>query len=241
MTVSHRRPRGDGALHDESLYGQHADGSTVIRKGVADLSLSGLEDIIDPVVRQRVIAAAAGREPKIAFANENWPTMPSGVPIKRVRITKSDVVVAVARGARERLVKPNGNSHLELFVKDDGSRVQWRIVTRLDAYRRRAANAPVIDRTPPTDGWRYVGVLRVGDMLGKTTTLPDGRTVRETLVLENISQATLEAKRHEDARPAAVRRKTPGSRIYISSASFIRESLNRQSIDALGSCRPSNA
>jgi CRISPR-associated endonuclease Csn1 len=241
LTVSHRRPRGDGALHDESFYGTHADGSTVIRKGVADLSLSGLADIIDPVVRQRVIAAADGREPKIAFANENWPTMPSGVPIKRVRISKSDTVVPVGAGSRQRLVKPNGNSHLEVFVKDDGTRVQWRIVTRLDAYRRRAAGASVVDRTPPADGWRYLGVLRVGDMLQRAITQSDGTRLRETLVLENISQDQFEARRHDDARPAAVRRKTPGSRIRITGSSFIRERIHRVSIDALGAIRPSNA
>ena len=222
------------------MYGRHKDGTTVIRKSVLALTVDGIADIVDPVVRARVHAASGGLDPSKAFANERWPTMPSGIPIKRVRISKSDKLVSVGSAHRERLVKPNGNSHLELFVNDKGDKLQWRIVSRLDAYRRRALNGAAEDRLPPAAGWRFLMVLRVGDMLMRTVTDDDGEPRTEQLVLENISTDQIEAKLHHDARPAAVRRKTPGSRIRISSSGFLAAGFRRIAVDALGSARPSH-
>ncbi len=241
LCISHRRPGGDGALHDESLYGRHRDGTTVIRKAVQDLTSENVEAIVDPVVRACVRSALNGQEPKVAFANGRWPAMPSGVLIKRVRISKSDKVVTVGTGARLRNVKPNGNSHLEVFVNDNGSKVQWRIVTRLEAYRRRADSGSVVDRSPPADGWRFLTTLRVGDTLERTTPIATGGSIRDLLVLENISRDQIEAKLHLDARPAAIRRKTAGSRIVLTGTSFVRGGLRRLAIDALGTTRPADA
>ena len=240
IVVSHRRPGNDGPLHDESLYGQLPNGTTVIRKAIADLSRDSLESIVDPVVRERVRAACGDLEPKVAFANDQWPTMPSGTPIKRVRIEKSDKVVAVGSGHRGRLVKPNGNSHLEVFVHDSGQKVQWRIVTRLEAYRRRSVGGSVVDTTPPAVGWRYLTQLRVGDALSRTAGTQPGAE-QEIMILENISRDQIEFKLHTDARPAAVRRKIAGSRIVLSPAAFVRQSLRRLGSDALGNVRPSRA
>ncbi len=241
LQVSHRRPRGDGALHDASLYGRHADGTMVIRKPVNLLKFSALDEIVDPVVRERVRAACAGREPEKAFANGVWPTMPSGIPIKRVRIGSSVKAVPVGTGARQRLVKPNGNSHLELFINDSGNKLQWRIVTRLEAYRRRATSGSVVSKLPPDDGWRFLTTLRVGDLLERRASAEAATHEREILVLENISVDQIEAKLHTDARPAASRRKITGSRIRISPSAFLQQSIRRMSVDALGSSRPANA
>jgi CRISPR-associated endonuclease Csn1 len=240
VLVSHRRPSGDGALHDESLYGQLPDGSTVIRKSVLALNRAAIDDIVDPVVRTRVLAAVGDGDPAKVFANENWPTMPSGIPIKRVRIRKSDKLVPVGTGPRQRLVKPNGNSHLELFISDKGDKLQWRIVSRLDAYRRRATDGSSEDRTPPADGWRFLTTLRVGELLEREVARSETDET-EVLILENISKDQIELKLHRDARTAAERRKLAGSRIVVTTSSFLRGRFRKLSIDALGHARRANA
>jgi CRISPR-associated endonuclease Csn1 len=167
VKVSHRVERKvRGALHEETLYGPtEMPGEWVVRKPVEALSPAEVERIRDTSIREIVLARL--REHGIAFGRGKKPdakkmkeailgkplTMPSGVPIKKVRITKPEQTIQPLRDcdADQAYVKPGSMHHLVLFEHSDKKKRTRtaRFVSMLDATKRLKVGSPVIDRRHP--------------------------------------------------------------------------------------------
>ncbi|QDV79873.1 type II CRISPR RNA-guided endonuclease Cas9 [Botrimarina mediterranea] len=166
INVSHRVERKvRGALHEETLYGptEHQD-EWVVRKPVDTLSITEIARIRDLGIRNIVIEklGEAGMEvtsgkkldpKKIKQALANL-RMPSGVPIKRVRILKHDQTIAPLRedgSPYQSYVKTGSTHHLCIFEHDvNGKKVREPIfVSMLEATARLKRGQPIIQRTHP--------------------------------------------------------------------------------------------
>ncbi|MDZ4659210.1 MAG: HNH endonuclease domain-containing protein [Bythopirellula sp.] len=164
VNVSHRVERKvAGALHEDTLYGRtQKGGEWVVRKPLENLSANEIEKIRDQTIRDLVIARlkehgiefGRGKKPdakkmKTALANM---TMPSGVPIKKVRIVKTEQTIRPIRGCDSvAYVKPGSMHHLCIFewqVKSKKKR-EAVFVSMLDAIDRVKRKEEIIQRTPP--------------------------------------------------------------------------------------------
>jgi Xaa-Pro aminopeptidase len=127
MNISHRVRRGvSGRLHEETNYGavyertkgepreKRTEGEFVVRKPVEALSMNEVAKIRDEAIKQIVIKqlekhgietsrSAAKVAPKKMQEAMKGLAMPSGVPIRKVRILKSDETI---RPIREAAVLP---------------------------------------------------------------------------------------------------------------------------------------
>jgi len=182
MVVSHRISRKvNGPLHEETNYGpsreRDAQGKPLffsVRKRLDALAASDVENIADERVREIVKAKvdALGGDPKKAFASaENHPCIQTKhgrrIPIHAVRIRKSEAMIGVGQGPRQRYVASGSNHHVEIFeVKDKNGRTRWkgRVVSRYEAMGRQATRRPVVDRTPP-EGGRFIFSLTSGEIV----------------------------------------------------------------------------
>ncbi|MDD4051914.1 MAG: type II CRISPR RNA-guided endonuclease Cas9 [candidate division Zixibacteria bacterium] len=163
ITTSHRvSNRVRGKLHKETFYGRprkDAKGNEYVhtRVRIEDLSPADVDNIVDPMVRRFVADKLAELDgvPKDAFKDTvNHPALetPNGrrVPIHRVRIRMNLSTFAVGSGLNARYVQSKDNHHMELFaiLDDDGKVKKWdaEVVSMLEAYRRLAADKPIINR-----------------------------------------------------------------------------------------------
>ncbi len=176
INVSHRPSRKlAGALHEATALGPGGTGRTyVYRVPVERLTAAMVEKIRDPVIRKIVKdrcekhaielrgSKAIGRilaDPPLC--------MPSGVPVKRVRIeTAQKTALSLKVGDDGKLLKavlPGGNHHVEIYEKPDGS---WtgRVVSRFEAYQRLKNKQPVVCRER-ADGSHFVMSLCNNDMI----------------------------------------------------------------------------
>lgn len=165
VNVSHRVERKvAGALHEETLYGPTGnEGEWVVRKPLADLSANEIERIRDEAIRELVegtlqandIEFGRGKKPdkkKMKEVLSNL-TMPSGVPIKKVRIIKPELTIQPLRSGNQHqaYVKPGSTHHLAIFeYEDNGKKTREALfVTMLEATKRLKRGEPIIRRTHP--------------------------------------------------------------------------------------------
>jgi CRISPR-associated endonuclease Csn1 len=172
INVSHRpRRKIAGALHEDTFYGKTADpGVFAIRKPLESLTAPMVADIRDPVIREivtdrlREYGIKVGRRKRRggddeeeasgrAIAKEVWREpllMPSGVPIKRVRVLKRDETIRPLRDGTA-FVKPGAIHHICLFEwQENGKRVRGAVfVSMLDAVKRLKRQEPLIQRVHP--------------------------------------------------------------------------------------------
>lgn len=164
VNVSHRVQRKvAGALHEETLYGKTVNSNEwVVRKPLENLSANEIEKIRDMTIKELVIARlkehgiefGRGKKPdakkmKTALANM---TMSSGVPIKKVRVVKSEQTIRPIRGGDSvAYVKPGSMHHLCIFEWEaKGKRKREAVfVSMLDAIDRVKRKEEIIQRTPP--------------------------------------------------------------------------------------------
>lgn len=152
INVSHRAERKvGGALHEETLYRPaRKAGEWVVRKAVETLSPSEIGRIRDGRIRQ--IVTQRLKERGIEFGRGKkvdaklWKqaltglSMPSGVPIKKVRITKPDKTVEEIRHDSDNpaFVKPGSTHHLCIFEWEENGDIKREpvFVTMLKATNR---------------------------------------------------------------------------------------------------------
>lgn len=158
MNVSHRVRRGiQGALHEDTHYGPTDQaGVSVYRKPVESLTLNEVEHIRDEAVKRKVIrrleefGLTAGRQKKGAgssnkipgevWAETLWMNQDKEIPIKKVRIEKTDATVQPIRAGSVE-VKPGNTHHVAIFELPDGKRVPL-FVTMLEAAKRARQKGP---------------------------------------------------------------------------------------------------
>jgi CRISPR-associated endonuclease Csn1 len=164
VNVSHRVERKvAGALHEETLYGKTENPTEwVVRKPLENLSANEIEKIRDETIRNLVIARlkehgiefGRGKKPdaKRMKTALNGMTMPSGVPIKKVRVLKPEQTIRSIRcGENTAYVKPGSMHHLAIFEWEaKGKKKREAVfVSMLDAIDRLKRKEEVIQRTPP--------------------------------------------------------------------------------------------
>ncbi|NLE29082.1 MAG: type II CRISPR RNA-guided endonuclease Cas9, partial [Phycisphaerae bacterium] len=179
INVSHRVTRKVcGALHEETAYGPTRDENVfVCRKELSALKGPMIERIrdktIQAIVKQRL--AEHGLDP------ENPPSdlprdvfvkpllMPSGVPIKRVRIrnTFTNLLPVESQKTRYgkpyRYVSPGSNHHIEIYEDSAIGKREGVVVSMFEAAQRVRQGKPVIQRRHK-DGKRFVMSLSQNEM-----------------------------------------------------------------------------
>lgn len=153
LNVSHRVERKvRGALHEETLYGPTENPEEwVVRKPVIDLSAAEVDRIRDKAIKQIVIdkleaagvAYGRGKKPSAGQIKEALSDlkMPSGVPIKKVRLIKPEKTIDRLReegAADQAYVKPGSTHHLCIFeFEEKGKKKREAVfVTMLEATKR---------------------------------------------------------------------------------------------------------
>jgi CRISPR-associated endonuclease Csn1 len=178
INVSHRPNRKlAGALHQDTGLGPTVEPNRYVhRVPVESLTPAMVQDIRDlsirkivedrcrekgiPLTGSKVIGKALGEPPLL---------MPSGVPIRRVRVLTTEKTVIPIRSKGDRIIKgvlSGSNHHVEVYQKqgkDGEPRWTGRAVSRFEAHQRLREGKPVVDRNP-ADGGEFVMSLCINDM-----------------------------------------------------------------------------
>jgi CRISPR-associated endonuclease Csn1 len=254
IIVSHRVQRKvSGALHEDTLYGPVREkqldgtlvqcaGTFVVRKSLEALTPAMVEDIRDPTIRQIVINRLAerhipfGRGVKGGIPKETWRpqlTMPSGVPIRKVRIFKRDETIQPIRGGSV-YVKPGSMHHLCIFewTEKGKKKRDAEPVTMLEATQRIRRGESIIQRVhPKRPDAKFVMSLSRGeivqDVRGKGTGLFVFRTAAST------------SKQMWFVRPTDARRSAEADTISVK-PSTMSPHARKITIDPLGRIRWAN-
>lgn len=222
--VSHRPMRKlGGALHEETLYSRpifiQGQEGTHIRKPVSELkTASAIDSIVDTAVREAVRRKFEEHNGDTKKYDQDPPRLPSGVPIKRARIRKTDSTVSLGTGPSERRVITGSNHHMELLatlgINNEVKGYRSVVVSTLEANLRKREGLPVVQRDHGS-GIRFLFSLSEGDMVeyrapGEPTQICRVRGVSNQgtglLVLSKASDSRLKAeiiKAKELFRPAA--------------------------------------
>ena len=151
-----------GPLHEETHYGKtEMKDVWVVRKPLVSLTANEVGDIRDATIRQRVQSELAkhgivtGRKADVDKKKMQTVlaemTMPSGVPIKRVRITKKQKATIEIRSTKSSAyVEPGKIHHLCLFEWDTpkGEKRGASFVTMIEAARRAKSGETIVSKLP---------------------------------------------------------------------------------------------
>lgn len=190
VIVSHRAShKVNTALHEQTIYSPEKIGEDgkkyvhVRRTLGGNLRKSDLSNIVDDKVRQAICdkLRALGYDPdKIEEAKlqkafglpENLPALQTRdgrlIPIKKVRVRKSETVMKIGKKGKERNVSTGSNSHIEVFeVTDARGRVKWDgwTVTSFEAMQRLRKGLPVVNRVGKDENWKFRFSLAGGDII----------------------------------------------------------------------------
>lgn len=248
INVSHRAERKvSGRLHEDTLYGAtERPGFWVARKPIEALSSNEIENIRDPGI-QRIIMARL-REHGVEFGRGTKKkldpkvlanlAMPSGVPIKKVRVVKPELTIRPIRAgtANVAYVKPGATHHLCIFEFQEGGKTKYEpvFVTLLEAVARLKAGEAVVQRThPDRPDANFLMSLSLGEMV-----LVDWDGQEKLLVFRTGASTTWQLifTEHTDARKSDTCRKysaTPNTLIS-------KRKAHKVTVDRLGRVRWAN-
>ncbi|MCD6384466.1 type II CRISPR RNA-guided endonuclease Cas9, partial [Candidatus Sumerlaeota bacterium] len=169
INVSYRPERKlSGQLHKETNYGLRADGHYTYRVPLSEITISQIEDIVDPVVKNVVVERLQklginpknkkANIPRDAFKDLRMPARKGekqGHLIKKVRIAtvfSNAIPIKDKEGKVYRYVLPAENHHVAIFeYKDSKGRIKRlkEVVSLPEAMRRKLNGEPVVRRTHP--------------------------------------------------------------------------------------------
>ena len=230
------RPWAKDWVEDEHTY--------VRRKPVTELkNTKHLLKVRDPTIRQilwqHLMAQGVnpdkpGKIPGDAFKGENTPRMPSGVPIKRVRmLEESETFRQVSKRRAPQYVKPGSNHHIVYRAIGEDDQEKWtaEVVTMWDAAKRALDNKPLIDRSDGPEG-PFLFSLSIGEMFE----LDDGGGGRQLFVVRKMrhTDGRLYYKPHTDARTAADVEK---DNLYVLASKLRKLHACKVSVDRIGRVR----
>jgi CRISPR-associated endonuclease Csn1 len=243
VRVSHRvRRKVAGKLHEETNYGpvhdqqgMVVDGTFVLRKPVEGLTPNEIESIRDKAIRKIVADAAQAALPLTDLK------MPSGVPIKRVRLLKADKTIQPIRLKQSQTagdptqiayVKPGSTHHLCIFewTEKGKTRRDAVFVTMIEAARRVRDGETIIRRAhPERPDAKFVMSLSAGEMV-----LANWKGQEKLLVFKTAAstQGQIYFAEHSDARRSGDYRK------HVCNCSTI--DARKVTVDPLGRIRWAN-
>ncbi len=256
IKVSRRAERKvAGALHEDTFYGATSERDVfAVRKPLDSLSPNEIPSIRDPAIRRLVErrladhGLEAGRGKKNRENRDsarNWKAalsnlfMPSGVPIKRVRVLRREKTIQPLRQGRtdQTHVKPGSTHHLTLFEwHENGKRKRDAVfVPMLEAINRLKRREPVIQRTPPTEhptipaNATFLCSLSRGELF-----LADWKGQQRLLVFNTAAstQGQIYFSLHTDARRSADQTK------YVANANTLN--ARKVTVDPIGRIRWAN-
>jgi CRISPR-associated endonuclease Csn1 len=248
--VSHRVERKiRGPLHEETQYGKtDQEDCWVYRKSIDALSSNDVTNIRDPFIRDMVIAKLkesgidVGRntkaDPKKIKEALVGLKMPSGVPIRKVRILKKEQTVTAIRKAKsETFVKPGSNHHLAIFEwTEKGEKKRDAVfVPMIDAVNKVKNGKAVIDRSPPKDHPNIPADAKVLMTLSMREAILTEDASRQTILVFRTAASTSKQMiftGHNDARKST----------SVKKLSFYPSSIQgrKVTIDYLGRIRNAN-
>ena len=243
ISVSHRvRRKIHGALHEETIYGPtDKPGIYARRKPITELSnTKHLAKVRDPVIREilkqqvREHGIDPDRPGKIpADAWKETATMPSGVPIRKVRmLEESDTFQKIRPGG---FVKLGSNHHIVYRKNTASPNAPWegKVVTMLEAAQRVKQKLPIVDRSD-RDDQRFIMSLSIGEMF-----LIEENGEEKLCVVRKIDQRSrrVNYKLHADARPAKL---IDADNLYLSPSKMRRVNARKVTVDLLGTIRWAN-
>lgn len=229
LNVSHRVERKvRGALHEETLYGPTENPEEwVVRKPIDSLSSAeverirdgGIRDIVTRALQEAGLSVGRGKkpDPKKMKAVLSDLTMPSGVPIKRVRLIKPEKTIAPLREKDNLLpkdvphqayVKPGSTHHLCLFEFEENGNTKREavFVTMLEATKRLKRREPLIQRNhPERPKAKFITSLSSGELV-----LANVKGEERLLKFKTAAstQGQLYFVEHTDARRSSDQKKT---------------------------------
>ncbi len=167
-----------GRLHEETGLGpvKGKPDRFVHRVPLERLTIAQVGQIRDPVIRCIVETRCRERgvdlEGSAKIEKGVWdPTlkMPSGVPIKRVRIETVEKTAIPIRQVAGKVIKsylPGGNHHVEIYQLPDG---KWtgRCVSRFEVHHRLQEGQGIVGRRP-LDAARFLMSFCINDMVQLT-------------------------------------------------------------------------
>lgn len=247
INVSHRTERKvRGGLHEETLYGATpTPGEWVVRKPLADLSSNEVEKIRDETIRNLVLGKlnengipfgrgknSNAKKMKEVLANIS---MPSGVPINKVRIVKSDKTIRKLRPENptdRSFVKPGSTHHLCLFEWEEKGAMKRDavFVTMLEAAQRLKNKEPVIRRDHPI----YPQARFLMSLSSREMVLANWKGEEKLLTFKTAAstQGQIYFAEHNDARKGSEYRK------HVASANTLN--AQKVTVDPLGRIRWAN-
>ena len=244
--VSHRVERKvAGKLHEETLYGPTPNpGEWVVRKPVVNLSPNEIERIRDERIREIVTERLAdagiefgrGKKPDAKKMKEVLSTlkMPSGVPIKKVRLTKSDLTIQPVRREQtdKAYVKPGSTHHLTFFEWHENGKTKRGVqfVTMLDAMNRLKYGEPIIQRSHP----EHPAARFLMSLSGREMVVANWKGEEKILIFKTAAstQGQIYFAEHTDARRSSDQAK------FVATANSL--DAKKITVDPLGRIRWAN-
>ena len=201
--VSHRpRRKISGKLHDETYYGKTPDGQLVVRKSVSNLKDKMVKNIRDSFIRTLI-------ENHLAKGGSLQETilMPSGIPIKKVRILVKNPSIAIRDGSTH--VQSAATHHLAIYKLPDGTH-HFEGNTLMEVMRRLRNKEPIVRKVLPTlaEGASFLMHLCPGDSIMTTLNGHDDLFIFNTMAL---TSKQIWFTHHADATPGHKDRETKSS------------------------------
>jgi CRISPR-associated endonuclease Csn1 len=216
--VSHRVERKvSGALHEETQYGKtERPDWWVTRKAVDTLKANEIPNIRDPLIRDLVISKLKqagidfGRkaevDPKRLKEILADLRMPSGVPIRKVRVLKTDKTIrSIRKKKSETFVKPGSTHHLSIFEWEENGKKRRAadFLTMLEASQRSKKGASIIQREAPASNEKIpTNAKFVMSLAQRETVLVEQNDKVDLLIFRTAAstQGQIYFSHHSDAR-----------------------------------------
>jgi CRISPR-associated endonuclease Csn1 len=224
------------------------EGIFVRRKAVEALTKTqDLKKVRDATIReilqehlraQGIDPDKRGKIPADAFKGKNAPRMPSGVPIRRVRMIESgETYRPVSQSRSYQFVKPGNNHHIVYRVFTKNGRTIWtaEVVPMWDAAARAVSGLPLIDRADHGEE-RFLMSLSIGEMFE----IDGDEGQRVLCVVRKINQRNkrISYKVHTDARKAD---EIEADNLYFSIKQMQRRNARKVTVDPTGQTRRADA
>jgi CRISPR-associated endonuclease Csn1 len=176
-------------------------------------------------------------EARALLAGDNRPRMPSGVPIKKVRMIEEGATFRpVSQRRLYQKVKPGSNHHVVYRTTGPGNSERWiaAVLPMWDAAERARTGKSLIDRSEDQNG-RFVMSLSIGESF----LIDDGNGGRSLCIVQKMRQddGRINYKLHTDARKATDISK---DNLCLSPEKLRRLNAQKVTVDPVGRVRRSN-
>ncbi|MBL8747501.1 MAG: type II CRISPR RNA-guided endonuclease Cas9 [Phycisphaerae bacterium] len=212
----------------------------VRRKPLSSLTkATDLEKVRDATIRRiledhlrakHIDPSSRAKLPKGVFEGENTPTMPSGVPIRKVRmIEESETIQPVSERRSYQNVKSGSNHHIAYYEVVERGRKKWEAVvtTMFDAARQVKPAVP--------EGGRLVMTLSIGECFAAE----DESGVPKFYIVRKMDQRSgrIAYKEHTDARASG---ELNEDNLVFGASRLMEAKARKVTIDPLGRVRRAN-